>query len=371
METLRFNSFFTPKSDEYIYVESSFDRKINENIRENLDRISSTFGKWGKRFIYIPEFLEKFDTSHVLYNAPRITPMQLNDWEKLKPTAEEVYWNIIGENAPKDIHCLIVGGDKGFSTIDLSGQENAADFCCKYITDLNNVSYSDLSESTDKPTLQANRITLSAIDEGDIIRYSTLKDDVLEVLTETDSADQNFPYEVMKLENEIRERISKMRELGVNELLIKSFCKKLASPAENKPSRVHITKYGRIFLSDYNDIEIKMTPLVKSVYFLFLRYPNGLFLKDLADHREELTDFYIRLSNRFDIQKLEESIDSITDSTKNSINEKCSRIREAFISQIRDEFVFQYYISGERMEPKKILINRELVRDDFGILNTH
>lgn len=354
METLRFNSFFTPKSDEYIYVESSFDRKINENIRENLDRISSTFGKWGKKFIYIPEFLEKFDTSHILYNAPRITPKQLNDWEKLKPTAEEVYWNIIGENAPKDIHCLIVWNDEDFSAIDLSGQKNAADFCCKYITDLNDLSgvrYSILS------------------DPESIIKHSTLTDNgFLEELTDQ-TADWKFPYEVMKLENEIRERISKMRELGVNELLIKSFCKKLALPAENKPSRVHITKYGRIFLPDYNDIEIKMTPLVKSVYFLFLRYPNGLFLKDLADHREELTDFYIRLSNRFDMQKLEESIDSITDSTKNSINEKCSRIREAFISQIRDEFVFQYYISGERMEPKKILLNREFVSDDFGILN--
>lgn len=206
METLRFNSFFTPKSDEYIYVESSFDRKINENIRENLDRISSTFGKWGKKFIYIPEFLEKFDTSHILYNAPRITPKQLNDWEKLKPTAEEVYWNIIGENAPKDIHCLIVWNDEDFSAIDLSGQENAADFCCKYITDLNDLSsvrYSTLS------------------DPKSIIKHSTLTDNgFLEELTDQ-TADWKFPYEVMKLENEIRERISKMRELGVNELLIK------------------------------------------------------------------------------------------------------------------------------------------------------
>lgn len=42
---------------------------------------------------------------------------------------------------------------------------------------------------------------------------------------------------------------------------------------------------GRILLPDYGDREIKMTPLAKAVYLLFLRHPMGIKFKCLPDHR--------------------------------------------------------------------------------------
>ena len=35
-----------------------------------------------------------------------------------------------------------------------------------------------------------------------------------------------------------------------------------------------------------------MTPIVKAVYFLFLRHPEGILFKELIDYRDELDMIY-------------------------------------------------------------------------------
>ncbi len=44
-----------------------------------------------------------------------------------------------------------------------------------------------------------------------------------------------------------------------------------------------------------------------------------------------------------------------------SINEKCARIRGAFVSQFDDHLSRYYYIDGLRGEAKKIALPRDLV----------
>ena len=58
----------------------------------------------------------------------------------------------------------------------------------------------------------------------------------------------------------------------------------------------------------------------------------------------------------------------IVDSTKNSVNEKCSRIKAAFASQFQDKLACQYYITGRAGEPKRITLDRSLVRDKSGLI---
>ena len=45
----------------------------------------------------------------------------------------------------------------------------------------------------------------------------------------------------------------------------------------------------------------------------------------------------------------------------NSINEKCARIRAAFLSQFDEYMAKSYYIDGARGEAKKIALPRNLV----------
>ena len=62
------------------------------------------------------------------------------------------------------------------------------------------------------------------------------------------------------------------------------------------------------------------------------------------------------------------SIDDIVDSTKNSVNVSCSRIKTAFASKFQDRLASQYYITGRAGEPKRITLDHSLVQDRSGLI---
>ncbi|MCQ2233864.1 MAG: hypothetical protein MJZ24_03865 [Paludibacteraceae bacterium] len=59
--------------------------------------------------------------------------------------------------------------------------------------------------------------------------------------------------------------------------------------------------------------------------------------------------------------KRKESLDKLLDPTNNSVNEKISRIRQAFIAKFEEDLASNYFVTGERGEAKRITLNRDLV----------
>ena len=155
--------------------------------------------------------------------------------------------------------------------------------------------------------------------------------------------------------SEVQILIEQLRQSGVGEVVLQ----RLFQPTKQL-SRMRI-RYGRIFLTDYNDMEIKMHPLSKALYLLFLRHPEGISFSDLPDYRKELLRMYELMSGRDSREDIRRSIDDVTDPTRNSINEKCSRIKQAFLREFDDSIARNYYITGGRGEPKKILQPRDMV----------
>lgn len=162
--------------------------------------------------------------------------------------------------------------------------------------------------------------------------------------------------EIDDLMDEIRERIAKLRQRGIAEYILEQ----LIHP-DDRLSRLIITKDYRIVLTDYQNMEIKMEPIVKAVYLLFLNHPEGIVFKCLPDYREELADIYNKLRPMGLSDRAIQSIEDVTNPLLNSINEKCARIRGAFISEFDDYMAKSYYIDGPRGEAKKISLPRDLV----------
>jgi hypothetical protein len=124
----------------------------------------------------------------------------------------------------------------------------------------------------------------------------------------------------------------------------------------------------RIVLPDY-DLEIEMTPLCKTLYLFFLRHPEGVILKNMADHRDELLHIYTFLSNLSDKEQIRDNIDRLVDVVMdNSIHVNCARIKSAFLEKINDQLAMNYYIGGKRGKPKKIALRAGLVSIDPLIL---
>ncbi len=127
-----------------------------------------------------------------------------------------------------------------------------------------------------------------------------------------------------------------------------------------KLSRLSIAKDGTILLADYQK-EVKMEPIVKAVYLLFLKHPEGIAFKYLPDYRKELTDLYQKIKPFGLTEKAIRSIEDVTNPLLNSINEKCSRIRAAFLPEVDSTLLEQYIVTGKGGEVKKILLSRDLV----------
>ena len=127
-----------------------------------------------------------------------------------------------------------------------------------------------------------------------------------------------------------------------------------------KMSRVTISKDGIILLTDYQK-EVKMEPIVKAVYLLFLKHPEGIAFKSLPDYRKELADIYQKIKPFGVTERAKRSIEDVTNPLLNSINEKCSRIRAAFLSEVDPTLLEQYIITGKSGEVKKVILPRDLV----------
>ena len=104
-----------------------------------------------------------------------------------------------------------------------------------------------------------------------------------------------------------------------------------------------------------------MEPIVKAVYLLFLKHPEGIMFKYLSDYREELITLYSCLRSNEITERARLSIEDVTNPLSNSINEKCSRIKAVFMREVDESIVEQYIITGGRGEAKKSTLPRDLV----------
>lgn len=186
--------------------------------------------------------------------------------------------------------------------------------------------------------------------------YCELKDESKGKKRTSNFADEHFDYEIQNLVEEVRERVEKLEQRGVSRKLLMSLI-------QEKPrlSRLVVTKDMRILLPDYQNMEIKMEPINKAVYLLFLRHPKGIVFKHLPCYRKELAEIYQKIKPYGLNQRAIQSIEDVTNPLLNSINEKCARIRGAFVSMFDEELAKNYYVFGSRGEEKKISLPCDLV----------
>ena len=175
---------------------------------------------------------------------------------------------------------------------------------------------------------------------------------------------------------EIKRLAEQLMAAGRKDLLLKAIGVPLLEElrieaAKGKLSRLIITEDYRFVLEDYNHIEVELQPVHKAVYLLFLAHPEGIEFKRLADYREELMRYYMQTAKLLDKEKIEESVNHLVDPLDNAINEKCSRIKKAFLD-LMDEYRASYYIISSHTQKhiagriwyerlKVITLPRELV----------
>ena len=138
-----------------------------------------------------------------------------------------------------------------------------------------------------------------------------------------------------------------------------------ASKATPKISRMQVDKNYRILLPDFQNREIKLSHLTKSLYFLFLKHPKGVYARDFKIYEKELFEIYKKISNRADLDEMRESISELSSGDVRALSIHISRIKSAFAKEFSDFYASKYYVIGG--EVRVILLDRQLLSWDAEI----
>ena len=335
---------FTPDVHDVIYVENEYDPAINGYIQKHYEEIQQQFLSKKATFIYLPKLCGQEVSKEVLHYM----------FPFLQQTSSFVNGDLTIETLKSHILSGSIEGPALIHFVRMEA-ENPSNY---YYTYRPLVAASSL---TDQFENYLKHLTFSYRGESgssfNALSKPKNEEDVADHYFNDGSDNLLFvDKSIDDLTVEIRQRIIELRKRGVQLHLLHEL-------VEEQPtlSRLVVDKDYRIFLPDYNNLEITMSPLPKAVYLLFLRHPEGIPFKRLRDYHDELLDLYKQVSNRVIESNIENSIRDITDPTKNSINEKCSRIREAFLTHFDFAYAQHYFVTGRRGEPKRITLPRKLV----------
>lgn len=128
--------------------------------------------------------------------------------------------------------------------------------------------------------------------------------------------------------------------------------------APKTASRLVVNNDFRIILPDYDELELKMTPIQRMFYILFLKYPDGIVLKDLPDHRDELIRIYgifasdaIRVVNNY----------MVDDALRNQAICKINIAVRRYVKWADEKTPNPYLITGKRGKAYKIGLSQKKV----------
>lgn len=170
----------------------------------------------------------------------------------------------------------------------------------------------------------------------------------------------DWEKDIESLGLEIREKAEALKKKGLTPLAISQ----MIGPMESEPFGLIVDENLRLWLDNPEHTEVVLSPIHKAVYLLFLKHPEGIRFKDMAQYREELEGYYTRITHRNDLESVRATIERLISPFNNSMNEKCARIKSVFAKIVPEEMVIWYAIEGERGEKKTIDLPRRLVKWD-------
>lgn len=407
---------FEPSSDQVFYIENAYDAEANSFIGRNYAELKAMFRRIGMKFYYLPYLAQEQDIeTKVRYYAPYLQPEDIV--RRVESNALVQY--LTNAEAKADLTpSFIFGASEGEDNGDVEFL-----YVCLADTDLNAEDAIDQIENLVRTTIEThstlediyrNLLSSSMFDEesdnlsidecrsldppspsssegiesssltksrkGSLKNIRVKASDLVEPqddiflhrisfrlnkeqtveeqisTTEYELTEQESLFKTEQILEDLLKTVQKLKLNGVSLMAIHEFIDK-----QEPLSRVTITEDYRIFLPDYNNMEIEMGALPKAIYFLFLRYPEGIVYKHIESYREQLLNIYRQLRPKMDDARRRQTIEKVTDPLGNALNENFARIRKAFVEKFDEHLAKNYIIRGESGQPYSITLDRNLI----------
>lgn len=397
MDKITFKNLpFTPLARQVIYIESAFDAKLNTFIMEHYDELRLHFLRLGKEFYYLPLLTRDSSIEQkVLYSAPYLSSKVLASTQvkssallkfatdiKVDDVRPALIFNAVYDRKEqKSTFCIEPLGEvdsvsdfvKPITREILKGMacEEGAKFSTRPIQPSVNAMHAEEAlevgacPCTPAPAKPMRMLGMTSSKERysrkkkftDSIMYSLAEEDAdgYPTLNEIEEEEMSL-METQRILRELKANVQRLRLEGVSLMAIHEFIDR-----QETLSPMVITEDYRIFLPAYNNMEIEMGALPKALYFLFLRYPEGIVCKHMQDYYSELLSIYRQLRPKTDEARLNLTITKVVNPLGNALNENIARIRKAFVEKFDEHLAANYIITGERSQQYSIPLDRNLI----------
>ena len=128
-----------------------------------------------------------------------------------------------------------------------------------------------------------------------------------------------------------------------------------------EPTELYIGRQYTIHLGTPDGAELPLRPLVKALFILFLRHPEGILLKQRDRYRQELEEIYAVICPNTSIDVIRARVGRLVNLQDNSFSEKASVLNASLEELLPVGTAEDYKIQGYNGHPRRIPLNPLLV----------
>lgn len=132
-----------------------------------------------------------------------------------------------------------------------------------------------------------------------------------------------------------------------------------------QPGRLLVNGDLKIVLPDYDEMQIAMPAMCRTLYILFLRQRksgHGIVLKNIDELRGDIIDIYTLVKPGASEERVRQTVDNVCDPYGEALNQTISRINRCIKNVITDrEIASNYIVAGKKGEPYSIGLSPEYI----------
>lgn len=358
----RFGNKFSMPSDYIVYFEKKENIALNTYIRNNYEELKNKFSKLDFNLLFAPLLTNTInDIDKVVeYFLPQLTYYEIH--KKVKSDYAMLMF-VEGLNKGIDDFGAVFPEEEFIPSsynysdilklIGYKGNFNSGFTLFNNVIGVSDAFYEKNSKGDFSSFFKEFEDYLAEIsnEEGDLMIANAPP-----VVDLTEKLDE----EAVQIVNDLKEKLATLTDSG-QLLFIVPILKDLLDKQTEKIdfksiSKIKIDKQNKILLP-YFKKEVELSHLTKSVYFLFLKHPEGINLKELENFKKELLTIYISVSNQLDHDKMIKSVEDVVNLETKAIYTHLSRIKSAFYKIMDASHANHYIISGNGEENRKVLFN--------------
>ena len=343
---------------EILFLETGYNKTINNVIRHNLDDIKRDFKAKGYNFTYLPEVygtLAANSRTDILDESSRsrIHTLTTADFTRILTQKSRgiapMFVRYIRQKEDYDVYETAVIESSDTVLLELE----------QYLDHLEDKTISYGYECLSMAPTQEDEMTASAYVKPQKVKI--VKDAAFAAFMMAPDSMEDFASshkafdltgEASRVFHEIKHRFGEN-----SEAIIMAMSKMIAV----EPKEIVVTKTRDIQVMD-SDIDFKFSPVQKAVYIFFLLHSDGVTYPQIVDYKDQLLAIYESIDRRISYKQIRSVVSKICKrNSDKAISEHCSKIR----SKIRKAFGNNekmaefYFIQGYQGGPKFIEIARQ------------